>query len=561
MNGGAIMVKRGESMDNICSISNDGVRYEDYALREGVRLCDIVKEKKFTGAICAIMNGSVVSLAEMPYPGARIQFLSPVKSEQASRVFLRGAAFLLYCAAKALYPERLLIVDHALSGGVFCELGEVTPEVVKALNRKIAEYIAAGGEFTLDMLHVEEARQALLDEGLTDKVELLEYRPFDYYRLYSFDGHRNYFNGVMPPGPGYMKGMSLHVYADGIMMRFPSPYAPARMAITEQPKYAQMFAEAENWARILGASYVYEINAMYREGNISDFISVNEALHEKTIADIAQRIADTKTARIVLIAGPSSSGKTTFAHRLSVHLRVLGKKCHPISVDDYYKNRCDIPIDPDGKPDFECVEALDIEKLGQDLKVLLSGGTAELPLFDFIQGARKPKGVPLSISSEDILVIEGLHGLNDALTSSIARDVKFKIYIAPLATLNIDNHNVVMPEDVRLLRRLVRDQRTRGYDFSQTFAAWDSVRRGEFKYILPYQESADVMFNSMLIYEPLILKKYCYSELLRFTPEMPGYPEAQSLLKFLNYFLSVEDENAIPVNSLLREFIGPIVAR
>ena len=543
-------------MENVCSISNDGVRYEDYALKDGEYLYDIARKKGFSDAICALMDGSVVSLMDVPQPGSKVRFLSPHKNEQASRVFLRGATFLLYCAAKALYPERQLLVDHALSGGVFCELGKVTQDVVKALEKKIQGYITADEDFTLEVLPLEDAKQVLLDEGLNDKLELLKYRPFDYYRLYTFDGHRNYFHGTMPKSAGYLKVMSLHAYSGGIMLKFPSPHLPSRTSIIAQPKYAQMFAEAENWARVLSASYVSDINAMYREGNIGDFISVNEALHEKTIADIAQRIADTKTARIVLIAGPSSSGKTTFAHRLSVHLRVLGKKCHPISVDDYYKNRCDIPRDQHGEPDFECVEALDIDKLGKDLEVLLSGGTAELPLFDFVKGARRNKGVLLSIGRDDILVIEGLHGLNDALTRSISRDVKFKIYIAPLATLNIDNQNVVMPEDIRLLRRLVRDQRTRGYSFAETFAIWDSVRRGEYKYILPYQESADVMFNSMLIYEPLVLKKYCYSELMRFTPDMPNYPEALSLLKFLHYFLSVDDERDIPVNSLLREFIG-----
>ncbi len=225
-------------------------------------------------------------------------------------------------------------------------------------------------------------------------------------------------------------------------------------------------------------------------------------------------------------------------------------------MDDYYRNRCDIPLDKSGKPDFECVEALDTEKLGQDLKLLLDGGTAELPRFDFVAGARKEMGVPVRLGEDEILVIEGLHGLNDALTKDIPRDAKFKIFISPLTTLNIDDHSVVMPEDLRLLRRLVRDKRTRGYSFAQTFAAWDSVRRGEFRYILPYQESADVMFNSTLIYEPLIMKKYCYGELKRFTPEMPNYPEALSLLKFLNYFLSMDDESAIPAGSLLREFIG-----
>lgn len=538
------------------SISGDGVNYEDYTFNEGERLCDIARSKGYSDAICALMNGSIASLGDTAQKGARVHFLSPCLNEQASRVFLRGATFLLYCAARALLPERSLLVDYALCGGVYCELGSVTQEDIAALEEKIAEYIARDEDFVFEMRNVEDARQIMLREGLTDKAELIKYRPFDYYRLYQFDGRRNYFHGIMPKSSKYLSGMQLHRYTDGIMLKFPSPHMEARVSIIDQPKYAKVFRQAENWARVLSASTVSDINEMFREGDIGEFISVNEALHEKTIADIAQSIADRKEARIVLIAGPSSSGKTTFAHRLSIHLRVLGKKCRPISVDDYYKDRCDIPLDESGQPDFECVEALDTEKLGRDLALLLGGGTAELPRFDFVMGQRKTQGAPLRLNEGDILVIEGLHGLNDALTKDVPRDLKFKIFISPLTTLNIDNHSVVMPEDLRLLRRLVRDKRTRGYSFGQTLAVWDSVRRGEFKYILPYQESADVMFNSTLIYEPLILKKYCYGELKRFTPDMPGYPDALSLLKFLNYFLSVEDERVIPVNSLLREFIG-----
>lgn len=548
-------------MDQTCRISYGGTDYEEYTIRESALLCDIARHKGYTDAICALMNGVIVSLGEAAQPGARVSFLSPDENEQASRVFLRGATFLLYCAARALFPERRLIVDHALCGGVYCELGDVTEADIAALEEQIAAYIARDEDFVLEVVRVEEARKVMLQEGLTDKAELLKYRPFDYYRLYAFNGRRDYYHGIMPKSAGYLKGMQLFAYADGIMLKFPSPHMEARQSIIDQPKYGAVFRQAESWARVLSASTVSDINNMFREGDIGEFISVNEALHEKTIVDIAQSIVNQKNVRIVLIAGPSSSGKTTFAHRLSVHLRVLGKRCRPISVDDYYRNRGDIPLDETGKPDLECVEALDTAQLGQDLERLLLGGTAELPRFDFVKGQRKTQGIPTRLDDGDMLVIEGLHGLNDALTRDIPRDVKFKIFIAPLTTLNIDSHSVVMPEDLRLLRRLVRDKRTRGYSFAQTFATWDSVRRGEFKYILPYQETADVMFNSTLIYEPLILKKYCYGELKRFTPDMPNYPEALSLLKFLNYFLSMDDESAIPVGSLLREFIGPVILR
>jgi len=233
---------------------------------------------------------------------------------------------------------------------------------------------------------------------------------------------------------------------------------------------------------------------------------------------------------------------------------VLGRRCHPISVDDYYRDRADIPLLPDGKPDFECIEALDTEKLSEDLNLLLSGEEARMPRFDFIEG-RRCRLVPLRIR-DDILIIEGIHGLNNALAAGVDDAYKFRIFISPLTTLNIDSHSVVIPEDMRLLRRLVRDKRTRGYSFAQTLAIWNSVRHGEYKFILPYQENADVMFNSTLLYEALILKKYAYSELKSFTPDMENYPEALGLLKFLNYFLTLDDESLVPRQSILREFIG-----
>ncbi|MEL7604267.1 MAG: hypothetical protein AAGU77_14010, partial [Bacillota bacterium] len=403
------------------SISNDGVRYEDYRFADGTRLCDIAREKGYSDAICALLSGSVVSLGEAAQPGTRVRFLSPYQNEQASRVFLRGATFLLYCAAKALFPARKLHVDYALCGGIYCELGEVTDADITALETKIAEYISCDEDFEFEVVSVETARQVMLREGLSDKAELLKYRPFDYYRLFAFDGRKNYFHGIMPKSAGYLAGIQLHRYAGGIMLKYPSPHTEARTSIDQQPKYAAVFRQAESWARVLSASDVSDINDMFREGDIGEFISINEALHEKSIADIAQRIADQKEVRIVLIAGPSSSGKTTFAHRLSIHLRVLGKKCRPVSADDYYRNRCDIPLDKTGKPDLECVEALDTEKLGNDLEIMLQGGTAELPRFDFLLGERKPQGMPLRLDEGDMLVIEGLHGLNDALTVNIPR--------------------------------------------------------------------------------------------------------------------------------------------
>ena len=541
-------------MNEICIILQNGMEKE-YEILPNTRLSDIANDLHSNDAICALMNGNITSLADAPLPKAKITFLSPQKNQQASRVFLRGATFLLYCAARVLMPDRPLLVDHALYGGIFCRIEGITEKEIKSLQIKIEEYIARDQDFILTRMSVEKAKEIMLRQGLVKKAELLSYRPFDYYNLYDFDGLKNYFHGIMPKSSGYLKGTQLFRYSEGFILKYPAPYAEAETSITDQPKYAAVFSQAEKWASVLSASYVADINGMFRSGGIADFINVNEALHEKTISEVAQVIADNSEVQIVLIAGPSSSGKTTFASRLAIHLKAIGKKCRAISIDDYYKNREDIPVDQSGARDFECLAALDVPKLNLDLSKLLAGETAQMPKFDFVVGKRKECAIPVQIS-DDILIIEGIHGLNDELTADIPSNKKFKIFVSPLATLNLDAHNVVFPDDLRLLRRLVRDKRTRGYSFSQTFSIWDSVRRGEFKYILPYQETADVMFNTTLLYELLVLKKHCYSDLRKFTPDMPNFPEAQSLLKFLNYFLSFDDERIIPLNSILREFIG-----
>ncbi|MGI5849340.1 MAG: uridine kinase family protein [Christensenellales bacterium] len=541
-------------MNGKCIILNNGTKTE-YPIMPGIRLCDIAKDLKVDGAICALMNGCIVSLAKAPTPGAKVAFLSPADSQHASRVFLRGATFLLYCAAKALFPSRPLLVDHALYGGVFCRIDHVTENDIAALSEKIEEYIASDEDFIPKRMNVSEAKKIMLSQGLNFKAALLSYRPFDYYNMYEFDGVKNYFHGIMPKSAGYLKGVRLFAYSDGFILKYPAPYIETATSIIKQPKYAAVFSQAENWARVLCASYVSDINDKLKSGNIVDFININEALHEQTIAKIANKIEESRGVRVVLIAGPSSSGKTTFASRLAVHLRAIGRKCQTISVDDYYKNREDIPQDSGGNRDFEHIEAFDVRKLNDDLGKLLLGETAELPTFDFVAGKRKEVTVPLRICG-DLLIIEGIHGLNDELTKGIPADKKFKIFVSPLTTLNLDSHNVVFPDDLRLIRRLVRDKRARGYSFEQTFAIWDSVRKGEYMYILPYQETADVMFNTTLLYEPLILKKHCCEDLSRFTPDMPNFPEAQSLLKLLSYFLSMDDESMIPISSILREFIG-----
>lgn len=543
-------------MKNICRVLNGNGSYEEVGFENGTKLSDLKKDRD---GICALMDGSVISLADPPKDGAKIEFISPNKSMLASRVFLRGATFLLYCAAKSLFPDKRLTVEHDLCGGVICRLDGAGEKEIKALETKIYEYISRDGDFDFIKVHLNEARKIMAEEGLTEKARLLEYRPFDYFRFYRFDGRTNYFHGVMPKSAGYLDGVSLRPYYNGFILKYPTPYSEASVSVFDQKKYRQVFEKAEEWARILSVSYIADLNDLQKKGMTEDFIDVNEALHEQTISEFAREINGRPDVRLILIAGPSSSGKTTFASRLSVHLRASGRKCLPISIDDYYKNREDIPVDRFGNADRESVEAIDSEKLSEDLKKLLSGETAYLPKYDFPSGMRKKETVPARIDSH-LIILEGIHGFNDALTGAVPDKNKYKIYVSPLTTLNFDEHSTVFPDDLRLIRRLVRDKMSRGFSFEQTFSAWDSVRRGEYKYILPYQETADAMFNSALVYEPLVLKKHCYEELKSFTPESRYYPEANSLLKFLNYFLSFENENAIPQKSILREFIGPIKA-
>lgn len=542
-------------MQNICYVAQGDTEQKTMAFTPDMRLWQLSVSGGFNGAVCAMMNGRIVSLADAPEQEAVVEFLSPYESEQASRVFLRGATFMLYRAVRELYPDRRFVVEYMLCGGIYCEMEPLEAGDIEALQQRMEQLVFADEDFTLHLMRVDEAKKIMLSEGLLAKAELLSYRPFDYYRMYEYGGLHNYFHGIMPKSTGVLKDARLYPYGEGMILMIPTPYHEDSVSIIDQPKYAQVFQQAEKWSKELSVSFVADINNIFREGRMADFIRVNEAMHERTISDIAHMVARNDKVRIVLVAGPSSSGKTTFATRLSVHLKAIGKRCRAISVDDYYKNREDIPCDERGKPDFECIEALDTQKLGEDLALLLKGEEALLPRFDFVAGRRSGEGAPMRID-EDILIIEGIHGLNDALTYTIPADVKFKIFISPLTTLNIDGHSVVMPEDLRLLRRLVRDKRTRGYSFAQTFAIWDSVRRGEFKFILPYQHTADVMFNSTLLYEPLLLKKYAYSDLRRFTPDMPHYPEALDLLKFLNYFLSFSEEGIVPPASILREFIG-----
>ncbi len=392
--------------------------------------------------------------------------------------------------------------------------------------------------------------------GMYDKEKLFKYRRVSRVNIYSLEEFEDYFYGYMVWHTGYLKYFKLYPYDEGFVLQMPKQKAPEVVPpFVPSPKIFQVQKESEKWGEMMEVSVVGELNEKISHGNIKELILISEALQEGKIAGIAEQICQRKNVKFVMIAGPSSSGKTTFSHRLSVQLAAHGLKPHPIAVDNYFVNREDTPVDENGKYNFECLEAIDVELFNRDMNALLRGEQVEIPRYNFRVGKREYKGDFLKMKPNDILVIEGIHGLNDKMSYSLPRESKFKIYISALTQLNIDEHNRIPTTDGRLIRRMVRDNRTRGINAKETISMWASVRRGEDENIFPYQEEADVMFNSALLYELSVLKLYAEPLLFQIDKSEDEYYEAKRLLKFLDYFVGVPSED-IPNNSILREFVG-----
>lgn len=389
-----------------------------------------------------------------------------------------------------------------------------------------------------------------------DKEKLFKYRRVSRVNIYSLEEFEDYFYGYMVWHTGYLKYFKLYPYDEGLVMQLPNKKNPEYVPpFVPSPKIFQVQKEAEKWGEMMEVSVVGELNEKISHGNMKELMLISEALQEGKISRIAEQICQKRDVKFVMIAGPSSSGKTTFSHRLSIQLSAHGLKPHPIAVDNYFVNREDTPLDADGKYNFECLEAIDIELFNRDMNALLRGERVELPRFNFKVGKREYKGDFLQMKPNDILVIEGIHALNDKMSYSLPRESKFKIYISALTQLNIDEHNRIPTTDGRLIRRMVRDNRTRGTNARETIAMWPSVRRGEDENIFPYQEEADVMFNSALLYELAVLKLYAEPLLFQIDKSEDEYHEAKRLLKFLDYFVGVPSED-VPKNSILREFVG-----
>lgn len=461
-------------------------------------------------------------------------------------------------------------VMHSLGQGYYCELflkGEQGIETQKAarisvdekriadLKREMYRLVVADIEIEKKSMNTDDAIALFHDLGMTDKEKLFRYRRSSRVNIYELDHYQDYFYGFMVPSTGYLRYYDVMAYEDGFMLLFPGEDTKKVAEFHPSGKLFTTLKTSREWGRMLEIGTIGALNDAIAAGKMQEIILTQEALFEERIGRLAETIAQSEGKKFIMIAGPSSSGKTTFSHRLSIQLSAKGLKPHPFPLDDYYVNRDKCPRDENGELDFECLESLDVELFNHDMNELLAGKKVNLPIFNFKTGKREYKDKYMQLGAEDVLVIEGIHGLNDKLSYSLPTESKFKIYISALTQLNIDEHNCLPTTDGRMLRRIVRDARTRGTSAKETIAMWDSVRRGEEKYIFPFQEGADVMFNSALIYELAVLKMYAEPLLFAIDKDCPEYMEAKRLLKFLDYFLPMPSDG-ISQNSIIREFIG-----
>lgn len=476
------------------------------------------------------------------------------------QTYRRSTTLLMLKAVRDVYGNGVSVcVEYSLSKGYYCSVsGKVTvdDDFIAKISARMEELVAKKLPINKYTVGLDEAIKIFHEEGMTDKEKLFRYRRASKVNIYELEGYRDYFYGYMVPDTGYLTTWKLYLYDKGFVLQLPERKNPGQVPeFKPQHNLFKVLDESTRLAAKLGIENVGDLNDAIANGDLNELILVQEALQEKKIADIAEDIAKRPEVKFIMIAGPSSSGKTTFSHRLSIQLRTQGLRPHPIALDDYFVNREDTPRDEKGNYNFECLEALDIEQFNKDMVRLLDGEEVEIPTFNFKTGRREYKGNFKKLGADDILVIEGIHGLNDKLSHSLDKKNKYKIYISALTQLNIDEHNRIPTTDGRLIRRMVRDARTRGTSAKGTIAMWESVRRGEEQNIFPYQETADAMFNSALLYELAVLKPYAEPALFGIHPGEPEYEEAKRLLKFLDYFLAVGSDE-LPKNSIIREFVG-----
>ncbi len=506
-------------------------------------------------------NGKIRELIKTADKDCELSFLT-LKDNIGHKAYVRTALMTL---VKSVYDVlgrdkvSKVKVEFAIGQGYYCDvkMDEVlTYEQVKQIAERMHELTEQNLPITKKSYSKDDAMEIFKEHHMTDKQKLFRYRRGSYVNIYCLDGFYDYYYGYMLPSTGYLKYYDVMHYENGILLLIPGTEEPDKIDFFQpREKLFHTLQTSNQWGEMMGIDSVGDLNDVICNGTISDMILVQEALQERRIGEIAKEIVDRGNVKFVLIAGPSSSGKTTFSHRLSIQLRSYGMRPHPIALDDYFVNREDTPRDENGDYNFECLEAIDVERFNEDMNRLLAGERVELPRFNFKTGKREYNGNFKQLGPEDVLVIEGIHGLNPVTTHSMPDESKFKIYISALTSLNVDEHNRIPTTDGRLLRRMVRDARTRGTCARRTIEMWPSVRRGEEEYIFPYQESADEMFNSVLIYELSVLKQYAEPLLFGIRKGEPEYYEAKRLLKFLEYFQGIDSQN-VPANSICREFIG-----
>ena len=485
-----------------------------------------------------------------------------IRDDIGYKTYKRSACFILL---KAIFDvagkENVTKVEihYSVGSGYYFTMAGSTvldQEFLDQVKKRMREIVDAAIPIMKKSVNTDEAIALFHKHHMYDKEKLFYYRRVSKVNIYSIDNYEDYFYGYMADHTGYIQHFDLKLYDEGFVLELPEFTDPVTIPeFKPEVKIFQVQKESQEWAEKMDISYVGDLNDRITREGIRSILLVQEALQEAKISKIAGDIAESGNKKFIMIAGPSSSGKTTFSHRLSVQLMAHGMKPHPIAVDNYFKNREDTPLDEFGEKNYECLEALDVEQFNKDMLALLRGERVEMPVFNFKTGLRDYKGDYLELGSEDVLVIEGIHGLNEKLSHALPSENKYKIYISALTQLNIDEHNRIPTTDGRLIRRIVRDARTRGTTAKETIARWPSVRRGEEANIFPYQEQADVMFNSALVYELACLKLYAEPLLFGIAKSEPEYLEAKRLLKFLDYFVAVPSEE-IPKNSLLREFVG-----
>lgn len=522
-------------------------------------LSKMIYKDKYKRYLGARINNEIYNLSKKIENGMDISFLDN-KDVDGYRIYTKTISAVFIMACKVLFPNTVVRIEHFLGPGLYAELEEkhsMSFRQVKEIENKMREIIESDYLIERKEYPKKDAIEIFNSYGYEDKVRLFNSIDRENVHIYRIGNHIDSFHGFLSPSTGYIDNFRLKYYYPGVIMLFPSKKNNYDMDnFKEQKKLAKIFGEANRWADILDLGYVGSLNEKNLSGDIGEVIRISEALHEKKIGQIADRIVADPDVNIILIAGPSSAGKTTFAQRLAVQLKVNGKRPIAISVDDYFVDRENTPLNDDGSYDFEALEAIDLDLFNMDLIKLIEGEEIELPKFNFLTGKREKSGRFIKVDKDHPIIIEGIHGLNPKLTEDIPEKNKFKIYISALTQLNIDAHNRIPTTDTRLIRRMVRDVKFRGNGPLRTFELWKGVRAGEEKYIFPYQEEADIMFDTALVYELAVLKKYIEPLLKEIDNTSIYYSEAKKLLKFLQYFREIENEETIPPNSILREFIG-----